>query len=108
MEHRSYTAIAIAAILRGKEHNVAGQLVFIVLARWSVSLRSPWLADDPAGGALAQVILLLYSIYCLPATFRAYKFPSAMSFKTCISSDRSATSFFNLPFSVSSCLSFLA
>lgn len=33
---------------------------------------------------------------------------STRMFSTCFSSDRSATSFFNLPFSVSSCLSFLA
>gem|GEM_PF-6337119 len=67
IQNRRYPPIAIAAVLSGKEHNVAGQLIFIGLARWNVSLCSSWLADDPSGGALAQLILFLNGIDCPPA-----------------------------------------
>ena len=53
----------------------------------------------------AQPILLTSRLDRLPAPLGAYKFPRAMSFNTCFSSDRSATSFLSRLFSSSSRLS---
>ena len=102
------TAVAIPAILGGEVDNVAGQIILVGLKRGKVSLRSPRLPDDPASQTFAQPVLLPSRIDRLPAPFGAYKFPDAMSLRTCFSSDRSATSFFNRLFSFSNCLSRLA
>ena len=59
--------------------------------------------DNPASCAFPQVIS-----YMLPTSHGAHKFPYAMSFRTCFSSESSATSFFSRPFSSSSCFSFRA
>jgi hypothetical protein len=59
------------------------------------------LADDPAGLAFRELILLPDPLDSLPATFGAYKFPEEMSFNTCFSSDRSATNLFRRAFSFS-------
>jgi hypothetical protein len=102
------TAVAVPAIFGGKVDNVAGQIILVGLERGKVSLRSPRLPDDPAGQPFAQPVLLPSRIDRLPAPFGAYKFPDAMSLRTCFSSDRSATSFFSRLFSFSNCLSRLA
>ena len=103
-----HATVAVTAIFRGKIDNTPGQFILGRLQSWNISLRSSWLPDDPAGCALTQAILFLGCIHRLPTPFRAYKFPCAISCRTCFSSDRSATSFFNLPFSVSSCFRRLA
>src|SRR5439155_3628121 len=86
-----HPAIAVTAILRGKEDDIPRQLIFIRLVRGNIALCSPWLPDDPAGQPFAQPILLTSRLDRLPAPLGAYKFPRAMSFNTCFSSDRSAT-----------------
>ena len=101
-------AVAVPAILGGKVEDVAGQLILVWLERGKASLRSTRLPDDPAGQSLAQPILLPSRIDRLPAPFGAYKFPEAMSLRTCFSSDRSATSFLSRLFSLSNCFSRLA
>ena len=97
-----YPAIAVAAIGRGKQYNVPGQIILVGLLRRNISVRSPQLADNPPGRASAELVLLASRIDSL---LRAYKFPAAMSFKTCFSSERSATNFLSRPFSTSSCFS---
>lgn len=66
-----------------------------------VALRATRLANDPAGLALREMVLVPRPCNRLPAPFGAYKFPEAMSFRTCFSSDRSATRRFNRLFSFS-------
>jgi hypothetical protein len=100
-----HPAIAVTAILRGKEDDIPRQLIFIRLERGNIALCSPWLPDDPAGQPFAQPIFLTSRLDRLPAPLGAYKFPRAMSFNTCFSSDRSATSFLSRLFSSSSRLS---
>ena len=70
-----HSTIAVAAILGREIDNVLGQLIFIGLARGNVSLRSPWLPDDPAGLSLAQTVPLLSCRDRLPAPLGAYNFP---------------------------------
>jgi hypothetical protein len=103
-----HRTVAIAAILRGKVDNVPGQLIFIGFCRGNISLCPPGLPNDPAGGAFAEPVCFTSCLHRLPAPFRAYKFPCAISCRTGFSSDRTATSFFSLPFSVSSCFRRLA
>ena len=66
-----------------------------------VTLRATRLTDDPAGLAFREPVLLTSPRNRLPAPFEAYKFPEAISLRTCFSSDRSATSLFSRPFSFS-------
>ena len=75
VEQGRHPAIAVAAILGGEIDNVLGQLIFIGLARGNVSLRSPWLPDDPAGLSLAQTIPVPSCRDRLPAPLGAYNFP---------------------------------
>ena len=103
-----HPTVAMAATLRGKIDNVPGQLIFIGSCRGNISLCSPGLPDNPAGGAFAEPACFTSCVHRLPAPFRAYKFPCATSCRTCLSSDRLGTRFFSLPFSVSSCFRRLA
>src|SRR5206468_3606526 len=48
-----HPAIAVTAILRGKEDDIPRQLIFIRLERGNIALCSPWLPDDPAGQPIA-------------------------------------------------------
>ncbi len=108
VEYGRHPTVTVAAVVRCNQDNVPGQFFLIGLQCANVSLRSTWLPDNPAGSALAQVITALRCINSLPASLGAYKFPSAMSFRTCFSSDRSSISFFSWPFSCSSSFSFRA
>jgi hypothetical protein len=115
VEHGRHPAVTVAAIVRDDQNNVPGQLILVGRQRWNASLRSPWLPDNPAGCAFAQVISVLRCINSLPAPLGAYKFrwrgplvPFAISFRICFSSERLATSFFSRPFSCSSSFSFRA
>jgi hypothetical protein len=94
-------AIAIAAVLDRKSQDGLSQCVFISSNNQVVTLGAPWLANEPAGMTLGELILLPNARNRLPASFGAYKFPEAMSFNTCFSSDRSATSRFSRTFSFS-------
>jgi len=75
VEQGRHPAIAVAAILGRQIDDALGQLIFIGLARGNVSLRSPWLPDDPAGLSLAQTVPLLSCRDRLPAPLGAYNFP---------------------------------
>ena len=77
------------------------QSIFVGPHDHAVTLRAARLADDPAGMAFRQAILRPCLFHRLPAPVGAYKFPSAMSFSTCFSIDRSATRRFNRTFSFS-------
>ena len=79
-----------------------GQPILIGTGDNRITLRATRLADDPAGLAFRELILLPDPLDSLPAPFGAYKFPEEISFKTCFSSDRSATSRFSRVFSFSS------
>jgi hypothetical protein len=78
-----------------------GQPIFVSAGNERVTLRAAGLADDPAGLAFREPILLPDPLDRLPAPFGAYKFPEEMSFRTCFSSDRSATNRFRRTFSFS-------
>ena len=108
VQQSRHPAVAVAAVLRGKLDDVAGEFVLAGLERGNISLGSPRLPDDPAGLSLAQPVLLPSRLDRLPAPLGAYNVPRARSERTCFSSDRSATSFFNRPFSSSSCFRRLA
>jgi hypothetical protein len=77
------------------------QRIFIRTRYDRVALRSTRLADDPAGLALRELVLLTSPRNRLPAPFGAYKFPEEISLSTCFSRDRSATSRFSRAFSFS-------
>jgi hypothetical protein len=78
-----------------------GQSIFISPHGHAVTLRAARLTDDPTGLAFREMVLAPSALNSLPAACGAYKFPSAISFKTCFSKDRSATSRFRRPFSFS-------
>jgi hypothetical protein len=84
-------AIAITAICGCKLKNGLCQGIFVRTDNSGVTLRTTWLADEPAGVTLGELILLPGPDNRLPTPFGAYKFPEAISFKTCFSSERSAT-----------------
>jgi len=92
-------AIAIPSVLGCQGDNRSRQRIFISTDNGGVSLRPAVLADDPAGMALRETVLLPDGFYRLPAPFGAYKFPEATSLSTCFSSDRSATRRFRRTFS---------
>ena len=75
IEHGRRPAVAVTAIVRGKYHDVTGQLILIRLQCWSVSLRSPVLPDHPAGATLAEIVLLTSCIDGLPASLGLTSFP---------------------------------
>ena len=100
--------IAVTAIFGGKSDNGSGERILVGTNRGNITLRSPRLADDPAGMAFRELILALDRFDCLPAPVRRYKFPSATSFRICFSRDRSATSRLSRAFSRSSSLKLLA
>ena len=93
--------IAIAPVLRCQRQDGLCQPVLISTGDDRISLGATWLADDPAGLAFRDLVFFPDPLDSLPAPFGAYKFPEEMSFKTCFSSDRSATSRFSRAFSFS-------
>ena len=82
--------LAVAPILRSQRYNGLRQRTFVSARNNTVTLHATRLADDPAGLTLRETVLLSNPINRLPAQVGAYKFPEAMSFNTCFSSDRSA------------------
>ena len=92
-------AIAVPTILRAQSDDGPRQRIFISSNRRNVALRSPRLADQPARVTFREAIFLPDAPYRLPASVGRYKFPEAISLRTCFSSDRSATSRFNRAFS---------
>src|SRR3569833_2156943 len=73
-------------------HDGSGERILVSPHRGDVALCPPGLADDPAGVALREAVLLSDALNGLPAPLGAYKFPAATSLSTCFSSERSATS----------------
>ena len=90
-KQRCDPAIAVAAVLGGKGDDRSRQRILVSSDDGGVSLCPAGLADDPAGLALRETVLLPDAIHRLPAPLGAYKFPEATSLRTCFSSDRSAT-----------------
>lgn len=101
VEQRRDPAIAIAAIFGGKRYDRSGQRIFARADNRRVTLRTTWLVDEPAGVTFREPVLLSSPFDRLPTSFGAYKFPEAISFKTCFSSERSATSRLSRMFSFS-------
>lgn len=83
--------VAVVAVQHGKGQYRLGQRILVGSSNDCVALRATRLANEPAGMALGELILLP-NLRSLPAPFGAYKFPEMMSFNTCFSRDRSATS----------------
>lgn len=83
--------IAVAAIVGCQCNDCSCQPIFVRTNNRCVTLRTEWLTDEPAGVAFRESIPLPNPPDCLPAPFGAYKFPEAISFRTCFSSDSSAT-----------------
>ena len=102
VDHPGDPAIAIAPVLRSYGRNRLRQRVFVSPHNDRVTLRATRLADEPAGVTFREPILLSNPPDRLPAPFGAYKFPEARSFRTCLSSDNSATRRLSRVFSFSS------
>src|SRR3954471_20631220 len=66
--------VAVAAILGSKGHDGSGKRVLVSSDSGNVPLRPSRLADDPAGLALREAVLLPDTSDRLPAPIRAYKF----------------------------------
>lgn len=92
-------AIAVPTVLRAKGDDGPRQGILVSPNRGDITLRSARLADDAAGVTFREAVLLPDAPYRLPASVGRYKFPEAISFRTCFSSDRSATSRFSRAFS---------
>jgi hypothetical protein len=101
-EQRRDPPIAIAAIFGCQRYDRSCQRVFVCTDNRCVTLRTTWLADKPAGVTLRELVLLPNPFNRLPTPLGAYKFPEEMSFKTCFSSERSATKRRSRAFSFSS------
>jgi hypothetical protein len=84
------------------------QSIFVRSNDDAVALRAAWLADEPAGVTLGELVLLSSPDNRQPTPFGAYKFPDAMSFRTCFSRERSATKRFRWAFSRSKAFIFFA
>jgi hypothetical protein len=84
------------------------QRIFVHTDHHCVPLRTSWLTNQPTGMALRDPVLLTSPRNRLPTPFGAYKFPEAISLRTCLSSERSATRRFNRAFSFSRSFSRLA
>src|SRR4051794_37784321 len=84
--------VAIAPILRGKGHDGSGECIFVSPHRGHVALGPTGLADQAAGVALREAVLVTDALHGLTASLGAYKFPAATSLSTRFSSERSATS----------------
>lgn len=90
-KQRCDPAITVSPVLGCKRDDRSRQRILVSSNDRSVSLCPTVLADNPAGMAFRETILLPNAFYSLPAPLGAYKFPEATSFSTCFSSDRSAT-----------------
>ena len=76
--------------------------VYVGTRKGRVWLRAERRDEERAGLALREMVIVSKKIDRLQAKFGAYKFPEEISFSTCFSSDRSATSRFSRTFSFSS------
>ena len=99
VEQRRDPPIAVAAIFGCQRYDRSGQRVFICADNRCITLRTTWLADEPTGVTFREPVLLPSPFDRLPTPFGAYKFPEAISFSTCFSSERSATSRLSRAFS---------
>ena len=105
-EQCSDPAISVPAEPYCQHDNVSDQRLFIVQGLQSSALCRSGLIDHPAGPALRDCGQHpLDVLHALAAIGRAQKFPSAASFRICLSSARSATVQFSRAFSCSSLLS---
>ena len=94
-------SVTVTSVLRSQRDNGLCQRIFVSTQNDRVTLRATRLANEPAGLTLRENVLLPDPPNCLPAPFGAYKFPEAISFRTCFSRDKSATSRFSRVFSFS-------
>ena len=90
-KQRCDPAITVSSVLGCERDNRSCQCILINPDDGGVSLCPAGLADNPAGVAFREAILLPNAFNRLPAPLGAYKFPDATSLSTCFSSDRSAT-----------------
>jgi hypothetical protein len=107
LEQLGNAAVAVTAILRSERKNGLRQCILVGPHDHTITLCAEWLADQPAGVAFREMILLANMLNGLQTPFGDYKFPDAMSFRTCFSSDRSATRRFRRLFSFSRSFIFL-
>ena len=96
---RQLPEMALPTILRAQGDDGPRQRIFISSNRGNVALRSTRLADQLAGMTFREAIYLPDAPHRLPASVGRYKFPEAISLRTCFSRDKSATSRFNRAFS---------
>jgi hypothetical protein len=97
--------VAVAAILTGQSNNRSRQRIFIHSLDRQVALRSTPLIHQSASMALGEFMLLPRMLNRTATSFRAWKIPSAISFRTCFSSDSSATTRLSFAFAFSSSFS---
>ena len=90
-KQRCDPTIPVSYVLGCQRGNRSRQSILISSNDGGVSLCPAVLADNPAGMAFGEAILLPDAFNRLTAPFGAYKFPEATSFSTCFSSDRSVT-----------------
>src|SRR5271169_6358252 len=105
LQQRRDAPIAVPPILHPQGQDRLCQLIFVRAPQRQVALCPSPLPHHPARPPLAYRVLLAGLRHRAPTSLRAYKFPSAISFRICLSNASSATSRFNLPFSFSSSFS---
>ena len=92
-------AIAIAGMLAGKRLDLGRQGSISLHLVGLTALRHSRLLDYLTSPAFGNVHRLLYVVDRLTLRSRAQYFPANTSFKIALSSDKSATNFFNCVFS---------
>jgi hypothetical protein len=97
--------IAIATILAGQRYDGLGERIFVVALCRSIALCAAWLFHHTARTPLAHAVRLPRMVHRTVPSFRAQKFPEAMSFSTSFSRLNSETSRFSFAFSCSSSFS---
>ena len=101
VQHRSYTAIAIAVILERERRDVGGQLRFIIRGLGELALCGTMLTENPACPTLGHLQLIDDMIHTGAATGGAQKFPFAASARIILSKVRSETARRSRAFSAS-------
>src|SRR5580700_7375934 len=101
LQLRRDTPVAVSPVLHCQGQDRLCQLIFVPAPQRQIALCPSPLPYYPACPPLAHLILLAGLLHRAPTSLRAYKFPSAISFRICLSRASSATSRFNLPFSFS-------
>lgn len=87
--------------LRGQGQDRLRQLIFVRAPQRQMALRSSPLPHPSARPPFTHFVLLTGMLHAAPTSLPAWRFPSAISFEICLSSDSSASNRFNLPFSSS-------